>query len=89
MKKQIIKIKWLRYGQPKPYSDSYYEAVLTFEAEREEHAWIPEEVRVKIIANAVVHEFYEQPEWHQAKLVEIEKLESNRWRVLIVEPYLD
>jgi hypothetical protein len=82
----------IRSGQPRPYADSVYEFNMVFTANRGKDGWVDVWYPTKVMAlkYAKAHqEFYEQPEWYQPKLEEFNEVEKGKWRVKIVQPYLD
>lgn len=87
--KRTIEIEPLQVGQPRPYADSSYESILTFTTEGENKTWIPDEKEVRKIAKVLVHDFKDEPNWHEPHLKEMERLADNKWRVLVVSAFLD
>lgn len=95
MSRSTIEVKILRAGQPRAYADSFYEAEIEFKnwwnsttGERE-GKWDPDENFVRQITRMMVQPYADNAEWHQARLEKIEKLGVGKWKVLVVEPYLD
>lgn len=88
---RTIAIETIRGGQPRPYADSYYEAVITYGGGIGAIGFDPTEEIVKKHIKAVFHDFYEKDkkEWYQPYLEKLEKVDVGKWRVLIIEPYLD
>lgn len=86
----------IQAGQPRPYADSFYEADLVFSnwwktntGEMRKGKWRPDEATVKAIARILVEPFADEPAWHDARLKSLAETEPGRWRVLVVQPYLD
>lgn len=101
MKDQNIKVETIRYGQPAPYKDSYYEYILTFT----DNNSFPAETQVKLFAKAVrpcrrfadevLKEEGEETRYFTPHLIKIEPIgtireapkRSNKWRIVIRENY--
>lgn len=67
MSRFVIEVRMLRSGQPRAYSDSFYEAEIRFSnfwdsttGERE-GTWCPDESRAREIARLFVHGFNDAP----------------------------
>lgn len=94
-----ITVEHIRSGQPRPYADSVYEAIITIEGgipssqKGYDLRWRGQESTIKEIAKMFVRNFADTPTPFQTGLTEIEMIEETdfcrRWRVVIVEPYTD
>lgn len=84
----------LQAGQPRAYADSIYEYELTCEWQgmTGRGDWQPRDLvepLVRKIARGMCREWFDNPEWHQAKLDTFVKIGPGHWRIKIIEPYLD
>lgn len=78
-------------GQPRPYADTIYEAVLRYEFSitRSAATMRPARSVVERHARVLVHNWADEPKWHEARLKLLEEMEPNVWHVVVVVPYLD
>ena len=85
--KRTVEIEFLKAGQPRPYADSEWEAILTFSGEG---GWgSPNEQFVKRAAQVLIVDFKEDPNWHDPHLLECSEIEPGKWRVRIHQTFLD
>lgn len=84
-----IELDYIRNGQPRPYADSTTEVVITYS--RADGKWTPYQDVVESHAKVLVRDFKpkEKRDWHENYLDSIEEIAPGKWRVVIVEPYLD
>ena len=103
MSKTVITIEQLECGQRGPYADSRYRARI--KAERHgvytNGRVIPlhlTEDEVKPLARRFVHNWVDNPEWHQPRLESMRPIDqrivddeerAGEWDVLIIQPFLD
>jgi len=88
---ELIKIETIHAGQPRPYADSIYEAVITITNDELPDYDIPQKI-VENIVKAAFHNFKKQDEergWWEPYLKSIEKLDKGKWRFIIIEEYAD
>lgn len=92
-----IQIDTVRAGQPRPYADSVYEYVLTFTGGTL-GKFTPTQDMVERYVKVIHNPRHDEPvkkkndptmEFHHSYFEAIEKLDENKWKIVIVSPYLD
>lgn len=87
-----IHIDTIQAGQPRAYADSIYENVLTYEGNGPllpGASFRPAESLVKRHARVLVHEWNDEPNWHDDRLDFVREEKPGVWRVRVISPYLD
>lgn len=92
--RQIIEHESISAGQLRSYGDHIYESYLTFsvpEGQVWSSKWPTMSDQVVPFAKLLVRGWYDEPEWHQARLKKLEQVSTNpnRWHVIVTIPYLD
>ena len=77
MQKKIIEIEIIQSGQPRPYADHIYEAFFQIRSEGfltngACFYFIINEEFAKDITRLFVHDFKDNPDWYQPKLIKLE-----------------
>jgi hypothetical protein len=93
MDKTQITIERVQAGQPRPYADSVYEYILIFTAERGIFEPFPDFVQniAKVVSGCYEVQDFGKPttRFGQPYVSELEKLGTGKWRVKIIEPFVD
>jgi hypothetical protein len=96
-----ISVETIRSGQPRPYADSVYEYLVTFEGGSRsiQEGWdLPfgtriSEERARPIIKSLTRGWVENPRWSDNRLESLEIIEGDNthttFKVVIREPYLD
>jgi hypothetical protein len=86
-----VELDYIRSGQTRPYADSTTEVVITYSRADSKIGWTPPQEVVENHAKALVRNFKakEGRDWHETYLESIEELAPGKWKLIIVEPYLD
>lgn len=93
-----ITVECLRTGQPRPYADHLYEAIITCEVVPYKKREIGEVLEFEpakwnrdvVLKHAQsIREFYDKPEWHQPRLESLTEIKPGVWRMIVTQPYLD
>jgi hypothetical protein len=83
-----ISVKHLSAGQPRPYADSVYEAIIQItDAAGTPAKWNREVVLP--VARCLVHDWSDKPEFLEPRLAQCENTAPGTWHIKVVQPYAD
>lgn len=92
---KTVTVTTLAAGQPRPYADSFYEAIIEFDfPDNPQMRFNPRRETVEQVARLLVHDWVEPDEdgtigWWQPRLEAFEQQTKGRWYVKVRVPYDD
>lgn len=90
-------VEWVQYGQPRPYSDSYYEFDIILEqVSHTTGEWVPRELNDDLVKERakVLGRFWREKDdpkacWASPLLTGFSKKAPGKWRIHVTEAFTD